>query len=37
MSDRDTRHKASMEKLKARVDEKVANATEQRGLLLING
>ena len=36
MSDRDTRHKASMEKLKARVDEKVANATEQRGMLLIN-
>lgn len=36
MSDRDTRHKASMEKLKARVDEKVANATEQRGLLLVN-
>ena len=36
MSDRDARHKASMEKLKARVDEKVANATEQRGLLLIN-
>lgn len=36
MSDRNTRHKASMEKLKARVDEKVANATEQRGLLLVN-
>ncbi|MEC4766956.1 cob(I)yrinic acid a,c-diamide adenosyltransferase [Halomonas sp. CUBES01] len=36
MTDRSTRHKASMEKLKARVDEKVAEATEQRGLLLIN-
>ncbi|KPQ21303.1 MULTISPECIES: cob(I)yrinic acid a,c-diamide adenosyltransferase [unclassified Halomonas] len=36
MTDRNTRHKASMEKLKARVDEKVAEATEQRGLLLIN-
>ena len=36
MTDRNTRHKASMEKLKARVDEKVASATEQRGLLLIN-
>lgn len=36
MTDRNTRHKASMEKLKARVDEKVADATEQRGLILIN-
>ena len=36
MTDRNTRHKASMEKLKARVDEKIAEATEQRGLLLIN-
>lgn len=36
MTDRNTRHKASMEKLKARVDEKVADATEQRGLVLIN-
>ena len=36
MSDRDARHKASMEKLKARVDDKVAQATEQRGLLLVN-
>ncbi|GAA3897843.1 cob(I)yrinic acid a,c-diamide adenosyltransferase [Halomonas cibimaris] len=36
MSDRDTRHKASMQKLKARVDEKVANATEQRGLIIVN-
>lgn len=35
MSDRDTRHKQSMQKLKARVDEKVAAATEQRGLLLV--
>ncbi|MEG3078329.1 cob(I)yrinic acid a,c-diamide adenosyltransferase [Halomonas sp. 5021] len=36
MTDRNTRHKASMEKLKARVDEKIADATEQRGLILIN-
>lgn len=36
MSDRDSRHKASMQKLKTHVDEKVTNATEQRGLLLIN-
>ncbi|WP_249978841.1 cob(I)yrinic acid a,c-diamide adenosyltransferase [Vreelandella olivaria] len=36
MSDRDTRHKAAMEKLKAHVDEKVAKATEQRGLILVN-
>lgn len=36
VKDRDTRHKASMEKLKARVDEKVTSATEQRGLLLVN-
>lgn len=36
MSNRDARHKASMTKLKARVDEKVAQATEQRGLLLVN-
>lgn len=35
MSDRDTRHQKSMQKLKAHVDEKVANAQEQRGLLLI--
>lgn len=35
MSDRDTRHKQSMQKLKARVDEKVANAQQQRGLLLV--
>ncbi|MGP9765588.1 cob(I)yrinic acid a,c-diamide adenosyltransferase [Halomonas sp. AOP13-D3-9] len=36
MSDRDTRHKASMEKLKSRVEEKVASANEQRGLIIIN-
>ena len=36
MSNRDSRHKASMQKLKAHVDEKVASATEQRGLLLVN-
>ncbi|TDX32334.1 cob(I)yrinic acid a,c-diamide adenosyltransferase [Modicisalibacter xianhensis] len=35
MNDRSQRHKRSMEKLKAHVDEKVANAQEQRGLLLI--
>lgn len=35
MNDRDTRHQQSMQKLKARVDEKVASATEQRGLLLV--
>ncbi|CAM4006881.1 cob(I)yrinic acid a,c-diamide adenosyltransferase [Vreelandella rituensis] len=35
MTDRETRHKASMQKLKAHVDEKVASATEQRGLLLV--
>lgn len=35
MSDRDTRHKQSMQKLKAHVDEKIANAQQQRGLLLV--
>ncbi|WP_416137558.1 cob(I)yrinic acid a,c-diamide adenosyltransferase [Halomonas sp. HK25] len=35
MNDRDTRHKQSMQKLKDHVDEKVAAATEQRGLLLV--
>ncbi len=35
MTDRDTRHQQAMQKLKARVDEKVADATEQRGLLLV--
>ncbi|MWJ26885.1 cob(I)yrinic acid a,c-diamide adenosyltransferase [Halomonas sp. ZH2S] len=35
MTDRETRHKASMQKLKAHVDEKVASATEQRGLILV--
>ncbi|SDL72913.1 cob(I)yrinic acid a,c-diamide adenosyltransferase [Modicisalibacter muralis] len=35
MSDRDTRHKQSMQKLKAHVDKKVAKAQEQRGLLLV--
>ncbi|HSP58548.1 MAG TPA: cob(I)yrinic acid a,c-diamide adenosyltransferase [Halomonas sp.] len=35
MSDRESRHQQSMQKLKARVDEKVASATEQRGLLLV--
>ncbi|MCG7601972.1 cob(I)yrinic acid a,c-diamide adenosyltransferase [Halomonas sp. McH1-25] len=35
MTDRSQRHKRSMEKLKAHVDERVANAQEQRGLLLV--
>ncbi|SFU64004.1 cob(I)yrinic acid a,c-diamide adenosyltransferase [Halomonas korlensis] len=35
MSDRESRHQQSMQKLKARVDEKVASADEQRGLLLV--
>ncbi|MGE4535150.1 cob(I)yrinic acid a,c-diamide adenosyltransferase [Halomonas sp.] len=35
MNDRDTRHRQAMQKLKSRVDEKVAAATEQRGLLLV--
>lgn len=35
MSDRESRHQQSMQKLKARVDEKVASANEQRGLLLV--
>ncbi|MCP1314917.1 MULTISPECIES: cob(I)yrinic acid a,c-diamide adenosyltransferase [unclassified Halomonas] len=36
MSDRDSRHKASMERLKAHVDEKIARAEQERGLLLVN-
>ncbi|WP_227370870.1 cob(I)yrinic acid a,c-diamide adenosyltransferase [Halomonas sp. M20] len=35
MTDRDIRHKQSMQKLKSHVDEKIANAQEQRGLLLV--
>ncbi|TDO08676.1 MULTISPECIES: cob(I)yrinic acid a,c-diamide adenosyltransferase [Halomonas] len=35
MSDRDTRHQQAMQKLKSRVDEKITQATEQRGLLLV--
>ncbi|HSH56811.1 MAG TPA: cob(I)yrinic acid a,c-diamide adenosyltransferase, partial [Halomonas sp.] len=35
MSDRDTRHKQSMQKLKSHVDDKVAAATEQRGLMMV--
>ncbi len=35
MTERDTRHRQSMQKLKAHVDEKVAAAQEQRGLLLV--
>ncbi|WP_447553231.1 cob(I)yrinic acid a,c-diamide adenosyltransferase [Vreelandella sp. EE22] len=36
MSDRETRHKASMQKLKAHVDDKIASATDERGLILVN-
>ncbi|GHA89840.1 cob(I)yrinic acid a,c-diamide adenosyltransferase [Modicisalibacter luteus] len=35
MNDRNQRHQRSMEKLKAHVDEKIANAREQRGLVLV--
>ncbi|WP_346798945.1 cob(I)yrinic acid a,c-diamide adenosyltransferase [Halomonas sp. Bachu 37] len=35
MSERDSRHKASMQKLKQHVDDKIAAADEQRGLLLV--
>ncbi len=35
MSERDARHRQSMQKLKTHVDERVAAATEQRGLLLV--
>ncbi|SHE88590.1 cob(I)yrinic acid a,c-diamide adenosyltransferase [Modicisalibacter ilicicola DSM 19980] len=35
MSDRDKRHRQSMQKLKSHVDERVASAQEQRGLLLV--
>lgn len=35
MTDRDTRHQRSMQKLKQHVDERVAAAQEQRGLLLV--
>jgi len=35
MTDRDTRHRHSMQKLKAHVDARVAAASEQRGLLLV--
>ncbi|QEA39556.1 cob(I)yrinic acid a,c-diamide adenosyltransferase [Pistricoccus aurantiacus] len=35
MSERDARHKTSMQKLKRHVDEKVAQAKEQRGQLLV--
>ncbi|WP_148254288.1 cob(I)yrinic acid a,c-diamide adenosyltransferase [Aidingimonas lacisalsi] len=35
MSDRETRHKRSMQKLKSHVDDRVASATEQRGLLMV--
>ncbi|MBD3897647.1 cob(I)yrinic acid a,c-diamide adenosyltransferase [Halomonas sp. ML-15] len=35
MSDRQSRHQQSMQKLKSRVDGKVAQATEQRGQLLV--
>ncbi|MBB3190870.1 cob(I)yrinic acid a,c-diamide adenosyltransferase [Halomonas cerina] len=35
MGDRDSRHQRAMQTLKERVDDKVAGATEQRGLLLV--
>jgi cob(I)alamin adenosyltransferase len=35
MSDRQQRHQQAMQKLKSHVDEKIAAATEQRGLLLV--
>ncbi|XKE46402.1 cob(I)yrinic acid a,c-diamide adenosyltransferase [Halomonas organivorans] len=35
MTDRETRHRRAMQKLKAHVDERVARATEQRGQLLV--
>ncbi|WP_110647305.1 cob(I)yrinic acid a,c-diamide adenosyltransferase [Salinicola peritrichatus] len=35
MSDRQQRHQRAMQKLKTHVDEKVAAATEQRGLILV--
>ncbi|PAU76527.1 cob(I)yrinic acid a,c-diamide adenosyltransferase [Halomonas salipaludis] len=35
MSDRQARHQQSMQKLKSHVDDKVAQATEQRGQLLV--
>nr|WP_300311756.1 cob(I)yrinic acid a,c-diamide adenosyltransferase [Halomonas sp.] len=35
MTDRDTRHKNAMQKLKQHVDDKVAAATEERGLLMV--
>ncbi|HAR07741.1 MAG TPA: cob(I)yrinic acid a,c-diamide adenosyltransferase, partial [Cobetia sp.] len=35
MTDRNTRHKAAMEKLKSHVDDKVAQANEERGQLLV--
>ncbi|MGO2414142.1 MULTISPECIES: cob(I)yrinic acid a,c-diamide adenosyltransferase [Cobetia] len=35
MTERNTRHKAAMEKLKSHVDDKVAQANEERGQLLV--
>lgn len=35
MSEREARHRQSMQKLKTHVDERVASATEQRGLLMV--
>ncbi|UYG08550.1 cob(I)yrinic acid a,c-diamide adenosyltransferase [Halomonas sp. M4R1S46] len=35
MSDRETRHRQAMQKLKSHVDDRVARATEQRGQLLV--
>ena len=36
MEDRDARHKARMERKKAVIDEKIAAAREERGVLLVN-
>ena len=35
MSDKNTRHKKSMEKQKAKVDEKIAKADEERGVVIL--
>ena len=35
MSDKDTRHKKSMEKQKAKVDDKIAKADEERGVVIL--
>ncbi|MCW4149398.1 cob(I)yrinic acid a,c-diamide adenosyltransferase [Halomonas sp. 18H] len=35
MTDRDSRHRQAMQRLKTHVDERIANASEQRGQLLV--